>query len=63
MFRVTGTGLEVWGNVTWDGEESSVSMTPSSREVGINRAALGSVLPQRTFRVATKRDVGDAQEG
>lgn len=48
----------------WDGEKSSVSMTPSSREVGINRAAaLGSVLPQRTFRVATKRDVGDAQEG
>ena len=59
-----GLGLSIGGMSPGDGDEAPVPMASSSREAGINRAAaLGSVLPQRTFSLATKRDVGDAQMG
>lgn len=49
-----GLGLSFGGISPWVGEEAPVPMASSSREAGINKtAALGSVLPQRTFRVAT----------
>lgn len=49
-----GLGLSFGGMLPWDGEEEApVPMASSFREAGINRAAaLGSALPQRSFRVA-----------
>lgn len=49
-----GLGLSFAGVSPWVGDEAPVPMASSSREAGVTRtAALGSVLPQRSFRVAT----------